>query len=45
VDETEKFLHGSELPCILVENKVDLLEPNKANDLGDLKKFLMIMDL
>ena len=39
MDETEKFLDGSELPCILVENKVDLLDPNKANDLRDLKKF------
>ena len=39
MDETEKFLDGSELPCILVENKVDLLEPNKGSDLRDLKKF------
>ena len=39
MDETQKFLDGSELPCILVENKVDLLDPHQANDLRDLKKF------
>ena len=39
MDETEKFLDGSDLPCILVENKADLLAPNKANDLRELKKF------
>ncbi len=39
MDETEKFLDGKELPCILVENKVDLLEPSKANNLTDLKAF------
>ena len=39
VDETEKFIDGKELPCVLVENKIDLLEPNKANNLTDLKNF------
>ena len=39
MDETEKFLDGSDLPCILVENKADLLEADKAKDLTELKKF------
>ena len=39
MDESEKFFDGSDLPCLLIENKVDLLEPDKAQDLTELKKF------
>ena len=39
VDETEKFIDGNGVPCVLVENKVDLLPPEKANDLVSLKGF------
>ena len=39
VDETERFLDGKNLPCVLVENKSDLLDQNKANNLTELKKF------
>ena len=39
VDETEKFIDGNSIPCVLVENKVDLLPPEKANDLVSLKGF------
>ena len=39
VDETERFLDGKNLPCVLVENKSDLLDQNKVNNLTELKKF------
>ena len=39
VDETEKFLDGSDLPCILIENKADLMDPNEVDDISDLKDF------
>ena len=39
MDEAEKFIDGTDLPCVLVENKVDLLEADKAKDLTELKKF------
>ena len=39
VDETERFLDGTNLPCILIENKSDLLDQNKINDLTELRKF------
>ena len=32
-------MDGKNLPCVLAENKCDLLEPSKANNLTDLKKF------
>ena len=39
MDETERFLDGTNLPCILIENKSDLLDQNKINDLTELRKF------
>ena len=39
VDETERFLDGKNLPCVLVENKSDLLDQNKVNNLAELKRF------
>ena len=39
VDESEKFLDGKNVPCVLVENKVDLLPQNEANNLVSLKGF------
>ena len=39
VDETERFLDGNNVPCILVENKADLLNPNQLNDVVGLKGF------
>ena len=33
VEESEKFLDGGKLPCLLVENKIDLLEePNDGKE-------------
>ena len=32
VDETTKFLDGSNIPSILIRNKIDLLEANNEND-------------
>ena len=32
VDESETFLDGGKLPCILVENKIDLLENPKDGE-------------
>ena len=37
VDESSTFLDGGKLPCILVENKIDLVE-NEPDD-GELKSF------
>ena len=37
VDESSSFLDGGKLPCILVENKIDLVE-NEPDD-GELKSF------
>ena len=39
VDETEKFLDGKNLPCVLVENKCDLLEPSQVNNMAELRRF------
>ena len=39
IDETERFLDGKNVPCILVENKADLLNPNQINDVVALKGF------
>ena len=39
VDETERFLDGKNIPCILIENKSDLLDENKVNDLTELQNF------
>ena len=32
VDEAATFLDGGKLPCLLVENKIDLLDENNEND-------------
>ena len=39
MDETERFLDGSKLPCLLIENKADLMEENSIDDIEDLKNF------
>ena len=39
MDAVETFIDGKNLPCILVENKSDLLDQNKVNNLADLKRF------
>ena len=39
IDEDNKFLDGSPLPCVLVENKTDLLDPTEANNVISLKGF------
>ena len=39
VDESEKFIDRKNVPCVLVENKVDLLPPNEASNLVSLKGF------
>ena len=33
------FFNGKNVPCILVENKADLLNPNQINDVVALKGF------
>lgn len=38
VDSIQKFLDGTPLPCILVENKADLLPQDQLNEMGVLKK-------
>ena len=38
-DDTAKFLDGGKLPCILVETKSDLLEPDVVDDTTALKEF------
>ena len=37
IDECASFLDGGKIPCILVENKIDLVE--KEVDNGELKSF------
>ena len=39
VDETTKLLDGGKLPCVLVENKVDLLAENEIGNDERLKSF------
>ena len=39
MDETERFIDGENLPCILVENKSDLLDQNQVNNMSDLRRF------
>ena len=34
VDEVASFLDGGKIPCILVENKIDLLKDRNENDLN-----------
>ena len=37
IDESETFLDGGRIPCVLVENKIDLLEESIEEE--DLKQF------
>ena len=39
MDESERFLDGKNVPCVLVENKADLLPQNEVNNLVSLKGF------
>ena len=39
MDETEKFLDGKKLPCVLVENKSDLLDQSQVNNMAELRRF------
>ena len=39
IDENARFFDGSMLPCILIENKVDLLTEQQIKDDSDLKEF------
>lgn len=38
-DEASQFLDGGKLPCVLVENKVDLLPPEEQDNCQSLKEF------
>ena len=39
MDESERFLDGKNVPCVLVENKADLLPQNEVNNVVSLKGF------
>ena len=39
VDEVASFVDGGKLPCLLVENKADLLEGDNPGESSDLKSF------
>ncbi len=39
MDEAATFLDGGKLPCLLVENKVDLLDDSNAVNCGELDDF------
>ena len=39
VDEAATFLDGGKLPCLLVENKVDLLDDSNAVNCDELAEF------
>ena len=39
MDETERFLDGKNLPCVLVENKCDLLDQSQVNNMAELRRF------
>ena len=39
VDEVASFVDGGKLPCLLVENKADLLEVDNPGESSDLKSF------
>ena len=39
IDENTKFLDGEKLPCVLVENKADLLDKNEIDNTQELNKF------
>ena len=39
MDEVTKFVDGGNLPCLLVENKADLLEEGEQENYEDLKEF------
>ena len=38
-DEASQFVDGGKLPCVLVENKVDLLPPEEQDNTQPLKEF------
>ena len=39
VDDTARFIDGGMLPCVLVENKIDLVDENLLKDDTEIKKF------
>ena len=39
VDDTARFIDGNLLPCVLVENKIDLIEEEVLKDDSEIKKF------
>ena len=39
VDEVATFLDGGKLPCILIENKVDLLDKEDIDNTKELEEF------
>ena len=39
IDEIETFEDGEKLPCVLLENKVDMLDESKVNDMDELNIF------
>lgn len=45
MDESERFLDGKNVPCILVEKKDDLLPQNEVNNVVSLKGFAMLIIL
>jgi GTPase Era involved in 16S rRNA processing len=39
IDENARFFDGLPLPCILIENKVDLVSPEEAKNDSEFKEF------
>jgi len=39
IDENAKFFDGGDLPCVLIQNKVDLLPEQEWNNVSELKEF------
>lgn len=39
IDENAKFFDGESMPCILIQNKVDLLPEQEWNNVSELKEF------
>ena len=39
VDEVTRFVNGDKLPCILIENKVDLLDKEDIDNTKELEEF------
>ena len=40
VDDTARFIDGGMLPCILIENKIDLIDEELVKDDSEIKKFV-----